>query len=109
MPLVVEIDATSIQERYSLALERRSDGYLVLATPKNADAEMLYDHVWVVVDARTYLTKAVQVLNKDRRTRTVYVFDETTVNVVPEDRDDLIEPELSGFTLAEYNLWDTTE
>jgi len=97
LPFLVTIDAKNAKKRFTLTLAKTESGLHLTAFPKLNGDKARYDKVEVIIDEETYLTSAIQVHRNQGWNKTTYILDETKVNLVPADRDTLIEPDLKHF------------
>ena len=63
-----------------------------------------YREIEVILDAKTYLTQAIQLIHSAGNSRTVYQLMEQKAEPAPSDRDELIKPDLSGFKVTDDKL-----
>jgi outer membrane lipoprotein-sorting protein len=100
-PLLVGIRAAEVKEKFDLTMERNGEDILIRATPKRASEKADYHEVAVILNAKTFLARATQVIALNGRDRTVYMLDDQKVNERPSDRDELVAPDLSQFHVTE--------
>ena len=105
LPLVVDIRAADVRKRFDVTIERSDEDILLKAVPKGRSDLDIYREIGVIVNAKTHLTSAIQVVDPDARGRAVFQLTEQKVNQRPSDRDQLIAPDLSGFRVTE-ELWE---
>jgi hypothetical protein len=101
LPLVVEIRAGEVRERFDVTIERRGGEIVLKAVPKQPMDKAQYREIDVILNAKTYLTYATQTVSPNGKDRTVCVLDDQKVNNRPSDRDQLIDPDLSAYRVTE--------
>jgi outer membrane lipoprotein-sorting protein len=95
LPLVIDIRAAEVRERFDVTIERSDEAIWLKAIPKRTADKMLYREIGIILNAKTYLTSAIQLVDSSFKCRTVFEFTEPKVNQRPSDRDQLIAPDLS--------------
>jgi hypothetical protein len=101
LPLVIDIHADEVRERFHLTLEHGGEEILLKAVPNPSLGHACYREIGVILNAKTYLTHAIQVVLPGGKERVVYVLDDQKVNQTPDDRDQLLNPNLFGFRLVD--------
>ena len=102
LPLVVDINAAGLRERFDITLTERRAGQIFLkAVPKHKLDNCVFSQIDVILSANTYLASATRMVQPDGRSRVVYVLEEEKINQVPSDRQQLIHPDLSGLRVIE--------
>lgn len=104
LPLVIDIRAGDVRERFDVTVERADEEILLKATPKRRADKRLYREIGIVLNAKTFLTSAIQVVGQDKA-RTVFQLMEQKVNQHPSERDQLIAPDLSALDLTK-GVWE---
>ena len=101
LPLLVGIRAVEVRDRFDVTIERSGEEIVLKAVPKQPSDKAEYREIEVILNAKTYMTYATKVISPNGKDRTVCVFDDQKVNQRPSDRDQLIDPDLSGLRVTE--------
>lgn len=103
LPLVFDIHAADVRERFDVMIEQSSNEKEIelRATPKRPLEKTVYAEIRVILNADTYMTRAIQVSPPGAIGRTVFVLHDQKVNQRPSDRDQLINPDLSGLRVMD--------
>jgi len=102
VPLVVDIDAIEIRERFDLRASKLTGRYLLVALPKNEIDKSRYEQLRVLVDDQTYRTASVQVVAAGKTSKATFKLEDVQVNVRPRDRKQMFEPNLAGLQRIPY-------
>ena len=101
MPLLVDVRAEEIRKQYDMTFERENDDILITAVlKKNSKPTTLYSGIRVLLDSKTFRTKAVQYINDPWNYSSIALHDQK-INEKPSDRDPLAEPDLSEYRTVE--------
>jgi len=95
-PLLVDIRAADVEKRFDVTLVPHDGDVWLKALPKQRRDQRLYREVDVILDAKTHLTSAIRLIPAGGNAYTVVQLTETKVNQRPSDRDQLLNPDLSG-------------
>ncbi len=101
-PLVMDIHAAEVRKRYTLTVERSGEDIELKAVPKQSADRASYREIGVILNAKTCLTRAIQLVQPNGKDRVVFVFDEQKVNQRPSDRDQLLHPDLFGLRMVDW-------
>ncbi len=101
LPLVVDIHGAEIRDRFKLSLEDRGEQILITAVPKKQGVASLYSEIQVLLNAKTWMTHAVQVRSPNHKDYTVIVLEYSKINERPKDRDQLLSPDLHSLEVTE--------
>jgi outer membrane lipoprotein-sorting protein len=104
LPLVIDIHSAEVREWYSLTLDHSGEETLLKAVPKPSLGHGDYREIDVILNAKTYMTDAIQIVLPDSQQRVVFILDDQKVNQRPSDRDRLLNPDLSGFRVGNADL-----
>jgi outer membrane lipoprotein-sorting protein len=99
LPLVVDIRAADLRKRFNLTIERSGDEIWLRAVPKRSEEAANCRRITVILDAKTYRTTAIEIVDPNGKDRMVYRFDDPKLNQRPSDRQRLISPDLSGLRI----------
>ncbi|MGD0897391.1 MAG: hypothetical protein ABR915_06110 [Thermoguttaceae bacterium] len=102
LPLVLGIRAAEVRERFEVTVERSGEEIVLKAVPKQPLDKAAYREIDVILNAKTHMTCATQMILPSGRERTVHVFDDQMVNQRPSDRDRLLNPDLFGLRMTDY-------
>jgi TIGR03009 family protein len=105
LPLAVGIRAAEVREHFEVTIERSGEEIVLKAVPKQPLDKTAYREIDVILNAKTYMTYATQMISPNGNERTVHVFDDQKVNQRPSDRDPLLNPDLSGLRVTD-GLWE---
>jgi hypothetical protein len=101
LPLTIDILAAEVRERFSVTIARVDGVEIELrALPKRSPDTADYCEIDVILNAKTYMTYAVQTILPGGRERLVCVLNDQKVNHRPADRDQLLNPDLSGLRVT---------
>jgi outer membrane lipoprotein-sorting protein len=103
LPLLIDSHAVNVRERFDVTIERGGAEILLKAIPKREIDKACYREIGVIVDAKTYLTSAIQIIDPNGEGRRVFQLMNQKVNQRPNDRDQLIEPDLSKFKVIDFD------
>ena len=105
LPLLVDVRAEEIRKEFDVSFERQGDDILITALPKTDSLQKIFHaKIRVLLDSKTFRTKAVQYINDSRNYSSVVLY-EQKYNEEPSDRDPLAVPDLSGFQVIGNNMW----
>jgi outer membrane lipoprotein-sorting protein len=96
LPLLVTRDPTEFKDRFELAVAQE-DYVSITAVPKRPEDKARFRKIIVLVDARTNLPFASQLLDPSGHTETVHLFENIRLNQHPDDHDALLDLRLDGF------------
>jgi hypothetical protein len=100
-PLLIDIRAADVRQRFDVTVEGRNNKEILLrALPKRSADAANYRDIWVILNAKTYLTSAVRHVQPNGRDRVVMQLEDQKINQRPSDRDQLIDPDLSGLKVT---------
>jgi hypothetical protein len=95
-PLLADNRAKEIRGQYDVSSEPYNDDIMLTAIPRKAVQSPYYcSRIRILIDAENFRTKGIQYVRSDNATSLV-LYDQK-YNEKPNDRDQLIEPDLSGF------------
>ena len=77
---------------------------MLKAIPKTSSGRARYREIDVILNRKTSMTHAIQLVMPDSQERIVFILDEQMVNQRPSDRDRLLNPDLSGFRVRNAEL-----
>jgi hypothetical protein len=102
-PLMIDVRAEDIRKDFDVSFSRQNNELLITAIPKkNTPVQKSYSRIRVLLDSTTFRTIGVQyVYLGDKEVNSVALY-EQKINEQPSDRDQLIEPDLSGFRVEEF-------
>ncbi len=104
LPLVIDIHSAEVRERYSLTIDLSREEIMLKAIPKTSSGRARYHEIDVILNRKTSMTHAIQLVMPDSQERIVFILDEQMVNQRPSDRDRLLNPDLSGFRVRNAEL-----
>lgn len=99
-PLMVDVRASDVRQRFDVTMERNGDEIVLKAVPKGSADKAVFRDIRVMLSAKTYMTRATEVNWSDGRSRVVCVLDDQRVNQRPKEHDALLAPDLSGFDVT---------
>jgi hypothetical protein len=103
-PLMVDVRAEEIKKDFEVSFERSGDDVLIAAVPKkDTQPRIFHAKIRVLLDSKTFRTKAVQYINDSWNYSSVVLY-EQKYNEKPSDRDPLAVPDLSGFRTVEDKM-----
>ena len=100
-PLLIGISASEIRERFHVTLKKGGEDIFVGALPKRSADAARYSSIDVILSVQTYMTVATQTTSPDGRQRTVIELSDTMINQRPNDRDQLLAPDLAGLHVTD--------
>jgi hypothetical protein len=96
-PLLIDFRVEEVRKQFDLSFERYGDDILITAVPKVFTPSVtIYTKVRVFLDSKSFRAKAAQYVAASRDYRSIELYDQK-INEKPSDREQLIEPDLSGF------------
>ncbi|MGA2257827.1 MAG: hypothetical protein ABSG53_24455 [Thermoguttaceae bacterium] len=100
-PLLIGIPASEVRERFYVTITERGGVLYLRALPKRSVDAADYSRIDVILNAKTYMTVATEIISPSGRERMVVQLNDPQVNRRPSDRDQLLAPDLSGLHITE--------
>jgi hypothetical protein len=97
--LMVDIRAEELRKDYELSYKKHNGDLLLTAIPKK-NSQCIYTQIHVILDFKTYQTKAVQYVLSRHHYVSIALYDQKH-NEKPADRDQLLKPDLSKLNIDE--------
>lgn len=102
--LLVGIRAAEIRERFDVTIEKSGEDIQLKAVPKRQADKTCFCEIDVILNAKTYMTVATQVVSPRGDQRVVHQLSDPKVNQRPSDRDQLMAPDLSGLRVIDQDV-----
>jgi hypothetical protein len=100
-PLLVDVRAADVRKQFDLAFERKGEEIRVKATPNKHSEQAEYSEIGIILDSKTFLPQAIRYCRSDSKDRTVYVLYDQSVNHRPDNRDEILAPDLSQLKVVD--------
>lgn len=98
MPLVVGVDDATLKDDYSFELRQiTSEQAMLSAKPLQANGSTRFHEITVLLDAKTWLPKAIKYVDASQNLETVLVFETPKVNEPLAPGDTPLRPDLQGY------------
>ena len=101
LPLMVNVHAAEVRKRFDVTITPHKKGIVLEAVTKDGRDKTLCREIDVLLDVETYRTCATRVIAPNGKDSTVYVLDDQKLDHRPSDRDELMEPDLTGLRVME--------
>ena len=98
--LPVIVGATEMRNQLDVSITESGVEIVLKAVPKRQADKACFRQIDVILDAKTYITIATQVVSPNGREWIVHVLSDSKVNRRPRDRDQLVSPNLSGLRVS---------
>ena len=73
---------------------------VLTAVPKAPCDSKVYRKLEVLINSKTYMTTAFQLFDANGKDRVTYEFTDQKINIRPNDRDALLNPDLKGLEVV---------
>jgi hypothetical protein len=104
IPLVVGVRASEVRERFDVTIAAKGKDILVKAVPKQPSDKTEIREIDILLNGSTYFTSAVQQISRNGKDRRVVALDDLKLNKKPGDQDELLAPNLFGFSVRKNSL-----
>jgi hypothetical protein len=103
LPVLLENDVSLLQQRFEFKIltKPKLEEICLSATPKHDDDKANFDRIDILIDSRTNLPTAVQVIARGGKERNVSQLQEMHLNEKPTDCEELLQPKLDGYRCHE--------
>ncbi len=103
LPLMTDMTADAVRQRFHVKWELRDDGILVTLMPKDPAEARRCNQLDLLLDRDSWEVTAQRMIDPAGH-ETIHTFDRTDINVPPADRDSLLLPDLDGYRPVEWTL-----